>query len=93
MKKEIFDLVIKSNDIIEWSVQACLHAAQQHDKKVILEALSEDEQTVIGNEEEQISSEEDNIMLNQSIMVEDKIFPDEKQETFFDDKPSDKSAE
>ena len=80
MKKEIFDLVIKSNDIIEWSVQACLHAAQQHDKKVILEALSEDEQTVLGNEEDhdQIEEEEDNIMLNQSIMVEEKIFADEK---------------
>lgn len=42
-----------------------MHAAQQHDKKVILEALSEDEQTVFDNEEEHEKiEEEDNIMLN-----------------------------
>lgn len=45
MTRNVFDNILASNDMIEWSVGACLHAQQKHDPKVILEALSVDEAT------------------------------------------------
>ena len=45
MTRNVFDTILASNDMIEWSVGACLHAQQKHDPKVILEALSVDEAT------------------------------------------------
>lgn len=45
MTRNVFDAIIASNDMIEWSVGACLHAQQRHDPKVIMEAQSIDEAT------------------------------------------------
>jgi hypothetical protein len=41
--RQVFNKVIESGDIREWSIEACLHAAQNHDSQVIQEALSVDE--------------------------------------------------
>ena len=45
--KEVFNKVIESGDMFEWSIEACLHAAQKHDAHVIEEANSADEQTIL----------------------------------------------
>lgn len=45
MTRPVFDAIVASNDMIEWSVGACLHAQQRHDPKVIAEARSVDEAT------------------------------------------------
>ena len=47
IKDEVFYKVINSGDMFEWSVEAVLHAIPKHDKHVIEEALSCDEQTVL----------------------------------------------
>ena len=51
MQKSVFDSIIQSQgDIFEWSVEACLNAASKHDNRVIEEAQSIDEQTIIEDE-------------------------------------------
>ena len=37
--------------MFEWSVEACLNSAAKYDAKVIEEAQSEDEQTILMDEE------------------------------------------
>lgn len=47
----MYDSIIQSpGDMIEWSVEACLHAATKHDTMVIEEALSVDECTEMLNQ-------------------------------------------
>ena len=41
MTRPIFDTIINSNDMIEWSVGASLYAAQKHDNRVIMEVQSD----------------------------------------------------
>ena len=38
MQKPIFSSIIGSDDLFEWSVEACLYASQKHDEMVIREA-------------------------------------------------------
>lgn len=45
MTRPVFDAIVASNDMLEWSVGACLHAQQRHDPAVIPEAQSIDEAT------------------------------------------------
>lgn len=45
MQKPIFTSIIESDDLFEWSVEACLYASQKHDEMVIREAQSCDECT------------------------------------------------
>ena len=45
MSKQVFDDILASNDMFEWSVGACLNAQQRHDPKVIQEVASVDEAT------------------------------------------------
>lgn len=45
LTRSLFDKIISSGDIYEWSIGACLHAQQLHDPKVIQEAESVDEAT------------------------------------------------
>jgi hypothetical protein len=36
MSKQVFDCIINApGDMIEWSIEACLHAASKHDNMVI----------------------------------------------------------
>ena len=41
----VFEQIVQEGDLVEWSVANCLYAAQNHDKKIVLEALSADEET------------------------------------------------
>lgn len=41
IEKAVFDKVINSGDMFEWSVEAVLHAAQKHDEEVIMEVNSD----------------------------------------------------
>ena len=41
----MFERVIESGDMFEWSIEAVLHAAQKHDAQMIEEALSAEEET------------------------------------------------
>ena len=43
MQKTVFDAIVQSGDMFEWSVAAALEAAHKHDTKVIQEADSDDE--------------------------------------------------
>ena len=45
MQKTVFDAIVQSGDMFEWSVPAALEAAHKHDTKVIQEADSDDECT------------------------------------------------
>lgn len=45
LTKPVFDEILASNDMFEWSVGACLNAQQAHDPKVIQEVASVDECT------------------------------------------------
>ena len=45
MQKKVFDSVIQSCDMFEWSIEATLNAAHKHDNKVIAEADSDEEYT------------------------------------------------
>ena len=47
MTRPVFDKVIQSNDMFEWSVGAALNAASKHDNEVIEEADVNDECTTI----------------------------------------------
>lgn len=79
MQKSVFDAIIESGDMFEWSVEACLHASQKHDNRVIEEALSVDECT-----EMEISQVLNDSILNKSIacpfQVEDEKEKDEEKE-------------
>ena len=35
ISKDVFNKIIESGDMFEWSIEACLHAAQKHDTHVI----------------------------------------------------------
>lgn len=65
--RQVFNKIIESGDIREWSIEACLHAAQKHDSQVIQEALSADEQTVLA--QSHVSNTLAQSMLNKSISV------------------------
>jgi hypothetical protein len=45
MTRPVFDKVILSNDIFEWSVGAALNVASKHDNQVIVEVDDTFEQT------------------------------------------------
>jgi hypothetical protein len=45
MTKAVFEEIVQGGDLVEWSVANCLYAAQNHDKKIVLEAMSADEET------------------------------------------------
>ena len=78
MQKPVFDSIVQSEgDIFEWSVEACLNAASKHDNKVIEEAQSIDEQTII-------EDELDMSQMNKTIVSpNDPIEVDEEEDTSF----------
>ena len=47
MSKQTFDKIIQSGELIEWTVPGCLNAAQQIDTKIIIEATSDQEESVM----------------------------------------------
>lgn len=67
IERSVFNRIIESGDIREWSIEACLHAMQNHDSQVIQEALSADEQTILA--QSHVSNTLGQSMLNKSISV------------------------
>lgn len=80
MTRNVFDTILASNDMIEWSVGACLHAQQKHDPKVILEALSVDEATEMleksyySNQNEMLEGKDENDEENEERMLRESMF-------------------
>ena len=58
---------MSSEDIFEWSVEACLHAAHKHDQKVIQEAASHEEMTQLGASIIEGRSEMNQSQMNRTI--------------------------
>ena len=48
IQRPIFNKVVNSGKMSEWSVSSCLELAALHDTKVIVEGDSADEETVLG---------------------------------------------
>jgi len=67
IEKSVFNKVIESGDICEWSIEACLNAAQKHDNMVIQEALSVDEQTMMAQSHLYVDYPLGKSMINKSI--------------------------
>ena len=47
MSRAIFDKVVQSGDIFEWSISATLNASHKHDNEVIAEVDYEEEFTQV----------------------------------------------
>ena len=81
MQKIVFDSIIQSEgEIFEWSVEACLNSASKHDNRVIEEAQSIDEQTII--EEEKLDTSQIS-QMNRTILSPNDPIDLEEEETSF----------
>ena len=82
MQKAVFDSIIQSQgDIFEWSVEACLNSASKHDNRVIEEAQSIDEQTII-EEEKELDMSHISQMNRTILSPNDPIDLDEEETSF-----------
>ena len=44
LARPVFDKIVASGDLKDWSVGSCLNAAQRHDNKIITEADAPDDE-------------------------------------------------
>lgn len=44
LSRPVFDKIVASGDLKDWSVGSCLYAAQRHDSKIITEADAPDDE-------------------------------------------------
>ena len=45
INRSVFEKIVCSGDLSEWSVASCLNSAQTHDNKIIVEGDADEEQT------------------------------------------------